>query len=146
MNKKYNPRILIDGVKGTLFLEQHQVTYQILFDMEDVNLIKSFEWRINKGGYVSCRYGTLHRLLMGSPKGKHIHHKNLNKLDNRKQNLQVLSPKKHLQIHGLIRTSNCEKLRKQQQEKKIDHWFKNLDPILKKNIQNLIRGCQQTSD
>ena len=146
MNKKYNPRILIDGIKGTLFLKRGQVTYQVLFDIEDVNLIKSFKWKVNKAGYVYCSYGLLHRLLMGSPEGKHIHHKNLNKLDNRKQNLQVLPPKKHLRIHGLIKSSNCENFKKQQQDKNINHWFNNLDPILKKNIQNLIRGNQHTSD
>lgn len=140
MNKKYNPRILIDGIKGTLFLEQGQVTYQVLFDMDDINLIKSFKWRVNKRGYVYCSYGMLHRLIMGSPEGKHIHHKNLNKLDNRKQNLQVLSHREHSRIHGLINFSNREKLIKRQQEKVADHWFKNLDPILKKNIQNLITG------
>ena len=145
MNKKYKPRILIDGTKGTLFLRHERVTYQVLFDMDDVDLIKSSKWKVNKDGYVYCSYGMLHRLLMGSPEGKHVHHKNCNKLDNRKQNLQVLSPSEHSRIHGLINYSNREKLIKQQQ-KIADHWFKNLDPILKKNIQNLIRGCQQTSD
>jgi len=41
----------------------------------------------------------MHRQIMNTPKGKHIHHINGCGLDNRKQNLIVCTPKEHSAFH-----------------------------------------------
>lgn len=59
-----------------------------------------FHHRINKKEKI-----TLHRFLMGFPKGKYIDHINKNTLDNRKCNLRICSNGANLR-NGLVRTNN----------------------------------------
>lgn len=55
-------------------------------DSEDINLVKDYKWCCGDG-YVKCinKKLRLHNLIMGK---KWIDHKNLNPLDNRKENLR----------------------------------------------------------
>jgi hypothetical protein len=43
-----------------------------------------------------------HRVVTKAPKGFHVHHINGNTLDNRLENLAVLSPKEHLHSHNSL--------------------------------------------
>lgn len=65
----------------------------ILLDKEDEYLLEKYRWSLNNRGYAQARVNgqtiTLHRLLMGNPKGLEIDHRNLDKLDNRKNNLRT---------------------------------------------------------
>lgn len=140
MKKEITRKITIDGLKGILEITQDKITYRVLFDIEDIELIKSFGWKINKDGYVYCSKCLLHRLIKGFPSKKHVHHKNSNKLDNRRCNLSVLSPGTHHKIHNKIMLKKYLERKNKIDQENADHWFKNLNPILKKNIQNLIRG------
>ena len=140
MKKEITRKIIIDGLKGILEITQNKITYKVLFDIKDIELIKSFDWRINKDGYVYCGHCLLHRLIKGFPPKKHVHHKNLNKLDNRRCNLSVLSPSAHHKIHNKIMLKKYFERQNKIDQENADHWFRNLDPILKKNIQNLITG------
>lgn len=62
------------------------------FDKEDYERIKEFKWIVNSDGYVlkanNCNE-SMHRFLMGYPKGMEVDHINHNKLDNRKSNLRI---------------------------------------------------------
>ena len=44
-----------------------------------------------------------HRVLTNAPKNSHVHHKNKNTLDNRLENLVVLTVKDHRHAHALTR-------------------------------------------
>jgi hypothetical protein len=51
----------------------------------------------SKKGYVlNGRFGRVHRLVTGAPKGMEVHHRNGIKWDNRNDNLQVLTAREHL--------------------------------------------------
>ena len=58
---------------------------------------------VDNSGYVKATIGgvhkALHRLLVKSAKGSHIHHKNGNKLDCQRANLQTETPSQHLHHH-----------------------------------------------
>ena len=46
----------------------------------------------NEYAMSGCRYKSIHRLVMNTPKGMHIDHINGNGLDNRKENLRLCTP------------------------------------------------------
>ena len=79
-------------------------TVEFLIDEIDVPILDKFNFYVTKqssGFYLfkgngkskDCAY--LHRLIMDAPKGTHVHHKNGNTLDNRRCNLEILTPKQH---------------------------------------------------
>lgn len=49
-------------------------------------------------GYI--RWVRMHRVIMRPPQGFHVHHKNGNTLDNRRENLENMRAKDHAQLHG----------------------------------------------
>lgn len=60
--------------------------------------VVSHKWYLNQtsdnGAYVRCRkLGYLHRLIMRPPKHKVVDHINGNGLDNRRENLRIVTPK-----------------------------------------------------
>ena len=69
------------------------------FDLEDYDKIKGYLWRENDSGYCiaqyrkhdSRKYIRLHRLITDAPEDKQVDHINHNTLDNRKQNLRLVS-------------------------------------------------------
>lgn len=79
-------------------------TIKFLIDELDVPILDKFNFYVTKqssGFYLlkgngkrkDCAY--LHRLIMNAPSGTHVHHKNGNTLDNRRCNLEILTPKQH---------------------------------------------------
>lgn len=84
---------------------------QFIIDDELYDSIMQYSWHYKDGYVVSnqrinnkqCR---LHRYIMGGLLGhdiigKHVHHKNEDKLDNRITNLEILTPMQHLSKHWL---------------------------------------------
>lgn len=73
---------------------------EAIVDDEDFNFLNQWKWYFYKGYATRCEYLgfangkqkvkhiPLHRLLMGMPKGIEVDHKNLNRLDNRRENLR----------------------------------------------------------
>lgn len=73
--------------------------------------------------YIENRYVFQYRLLMENFLGRllkpweHVHHKNDNKLDDRLENLEILTEKEHSFLHGVLRKgkpnqkcSQCKKI------------------------------------
>lgn len=80
-------------------------------------------WRLTNNGYAS-RKGALknkktersggciirlHREIMGAKEGEEVHHRNGDKLDNRKENLQIVETERHRDIHKNIERVYCDK-------------------------------------
>jgi hypothetical protein len=86
----------------------------VLYDAELLNVGKYGNFHINNRGYISVslrgssKHPFLHRVLMeeylGRPllRAEIVHHKNHNPLDNRIENLQVVSEEEHRQLHDMV--------------------------------------------
>lgn len=69
-----------------------------LIDPEDAWLAR-FSWSLNNSGYLKGPGGELHRIVMQAKPGQEVHHKNHNKLDCRKSNLQFISHSANIQAY-----------------------------------------------
>lgn len=87
MKNKYK----IDG--QTLIVYNRKDNKEILFDVEDFDLVSKSTLSVNGQGYANGhldgKMKNIHRLIMNAPKGLQIDHKNGNRLDNRKSNLRL---------------------------------------------------------
>lgn len=103
-----------------------------LIDEEDYDMIKEYKWRMVATGPYQLPYVStdaiingkrttmyLHRLLMDHPKGKVIHHINGDGLDNRRSNLEVVSPKENLHYSFKKRGVTIKHVDKTKTKKKI---------------------------
>ena len=72
----------------------------VLLDPKDYERVSGFQWKKHPQGYASIEF-TMHRFLFHPvPTGYEIHHINGNKLDNRRENLQLIIAKEHRQLHA----------------------------------------------
>lgn len=90
---------------------------EILFDLEDYDLIKDYCWRVDSHGYVvtsiknesTGKYNKiirLHKLLIPCSTEFVVDHKNTNKLDNQRDNLRVCYQSDNTKNHNVYKTSN----------------------------------------
>jgi len=80
----------------------------ILYDIEDAEMVEQYTWYVNKSKlsnrdlrYAEYKFSdgshmSMHRFLMGNPKGKHVDHINGNGLDNRRSNLRIATISQNL--------------------------------------------------
>lgn len=77
-------------------------------DINDLPFLKHYKWNLHQKGYISSTHNnktvTLQRILLNFPKGQ-IDHINRDKLDNRRSNLRVVTPRENI----LNRTKVSEK-------------------------------------
>lgn len=83
---------------------------EMKFDISDLELVSSYNWFVDSVGYPSAyvdgRAIRLHRLLLPTvQKGLVIDHKNRNKLDNRRNNLRVVTQKENCH-NSSVRSNN----------------------------------------
>jgi hypothetical protein len=71
----------------------------VLFDKQFYGIVSSHSWKLTKNStsrtiYVSCFEDSLHRLVMGIPRGSRyeVDHVNMNGIDNRLCNLRLATP------------------------------------------------------
>ena len=109
-NKKKTNKIIQDTINkcGKIILTNSNK--EALIDIEDIEKISNFTWRLDTNGYVVCplynevskKYdliGRLHRIIMDCPKGYIVDHINGNKLDNRKDNLRICTQSDNTKNH-----------------------------------------------
>lgn len=83
------------------------------FDIEDLPVIQSRRWYVDKDGYLTSSYyymGKLrivrfHRIITHAQPGQRVDHKNRNRADNRKQNLRCCSSSENNRNRGLYSTN-----------------------------------------
>lgn len=81
-----------------------------LFDVEDLEKIGNIKWHLNANGYPCNSKGIpMHRIIIKClADGEVVHHKNLNKLDNRKENLVKMSREEHTLLHDNLNLTKEE--------------------------------------
>jgi hypothetical protein len=61
-----------------------------LVDDEDFEKLSKIHWRLSTDGYATTRLSVgMHRMVIGAKPGQQVDHINMNKLDNRKENLRL---------------------------------------------------------
>lgn len=70
--------------------------FTVLIDDEDHRLLKHFNWFLCNG-YAAAQKVYLHRVIMDPEPGMVVDHINRNKLDNRRENLRVVTHQENLQ-------------------------------------------------
>jgi len=84
-----------------------------IVDADDYEWLSRYYWRLVKSGncfYAVRRYVRsgkaftirMHREIMHTPADLQCHHKNLNSLDDRKENLENLTDAQHRAAHGKV--------------------------------------------
>jgi len=90
--------------------------YTTAVDDEDFQWLSTWKWHVielKKKVYARTyiagenRHMYMHRLLMCHPKEMDVDHVNGDGLDNRKENIQVVSRKEHRIIHGFFQRRRC---------------------------------------
>lgn len=86
-------------IKDIVYIKPSNSDLEILIDIDDLNDVLNYYWRINKNGYAvakkrdySCIAIKLHRLISKNNTKNPTDHINRNKLDNRKSNLRICTP------------------------------------------------------
>ena len=73
-----------------------------LVDKADFDYLDQFKWHKSSNGYamttIKGKTVYMHRMIMNTPDDMDTHHKNHNRLDNQKQNLEVCSRSENLKL------------------------------------------------
>jgi|WetSurMetagenome_2_1015567.scaffolds.fasta_scaffold52028_2 hypothetical protein len=79
---------------------------EILVDTDDWNKISQYKWYITKWGYNFYAISTkriienkeivMHRFILNAKRGEIVDHKNRNSLDNRKENLRIVTNQQNI--------------------------------------------------
>lgn len=102
--KKQNDCYVLELPLGTVY-----------FDAVDLGLIQSRKWHISRTGYLTTSAKTsdgeptskvFHKLIGEEFASNYVDHKNLNKLDNRRENLRLCTPSGNARNRGKIHKSN----------------------------------------
>lgn len=101
-----------------VFLKRKGETIRILIDEDDLPLFHSRKWHVTTFNYVKSfvgqsnykqKYIFLHREVMNAPPYLQVDHINLNRLDNRKQNLRLCTPGENARNHPPHKNSKVGK-------------------------------------
>lgn len=100
-----------------------------VIDIEDVDKVKNYKWHLRDDGYVSGTFGKkrkyLHHFIMDIEKlsrtGLEIDHQDRNKLNNRKNNLKLITISNN-RFNINIQTNNNSGIRGVYWNKKMDKW------------------------
>ena len=87
--------------RAEVMLSRGQAT---IIDIEDAKLVREYKWRLSSRGYVAAprkcpehrKSWLIHRLVMDAQPGLEIDHINHNRLDNRKDNLRVVTRRQNM--------------------------------------------------
>jgi hypothetical protein len=100
--RKPRNEYVIEGDTVKIFIKE---TFAII-DLIDLNLAIEYRWHIAKGGYAMNglwreRKQFMHHFIIPKTEGMYVDHKNRNKLDNRRENLHLVTSKENVRNRGL---------------------------------------------
>lgn len=103
------------------------------FDIEDLHIINSRKWYVDKDGYLASSYiyngrrcfAMFHRLIMNAKSGQVVDHINRNRADNRKNNLRCCSRAENNLNRGLKSTNKSGTIGVYYDEKR-NKWIANI--------------------
>jgi hypothetical protein len=75
-----------------------------IVDLQDAQKLATLKWHQDGDGYAVCGSGggfAMHRVIMRPAKGMVVHHKNEDRMDNQRSNLEVVSGSIHTQRHKI---------------------------------------------
>lgn len=76
----------------SIYAKKFGEKFEVKVSPESFVLVKNINWYLDKDGYaVSSKSIKMHRLVLGAKKGEEIDHINREKLDNRIENLRIVS-------------------------------------------------------
>jgi hypothetical protein len=100
-----------------------------LVDNEDYETLMQYRWRLDSDGYaltrVNGRTKSMHRLIMGDPKGQEVDHINHIRLDNQKHNLRICSRREN-RFNRVISAHNTSGASGVSFRKKTQKWVANI--------------------
>lgn len=102
--------VLDDHAEIILYNVKHQEVGRAKIDLEDIEKVKKFKWRLNNQGYVLTKFQNkhirLHHLFIGKPiNDLEVDHINGNPSDNRKQNLRICSHSENLMNKRMMKNN-----------------------------------------
>ena len=108
----YDPNEIIihdDYAELLLYNRKCEEIGRSILDLDDVDKIKEYKWRLISSGYVTTEINKkiilLHRLITNCPDNMCVDHIDRNPLNNRKNNLRICTPQENNFNKGLIKTN-----------------------------------------
>lgn len=107
---RYEPNEIIlheNYAEILLYNRQGKVTHSAFIDLEDIERVNKYTWGRSANQYVECRELNiyLHRFIMNCPKDMEVDHINHNGLDNRKENLRIVTHKQNKFNNPILSTN-----------------------------------------
>lgn len=99
-----------DYAEVIILNKRYEEKARVKIDKEDIDLIKEYKWTIDGNGYASYSRGKektvlMHRLITNCPKDMMVDHMNHDILDNRKENLRIVTKSQNLMNRDLGRNN-----------------------------------------
>ena len=116
----------IDHAEIITYNSKGEETARVLIDLEYIEVIKDYKWRLNDQGYIiNDKVGRLHRYLMNCPDNMVVDHINHNKLDNRISNLRICTSQQN-NINTIKRCDNSSGITGVYWDKQNNKWIAHL--------------------
>lgn len=106
--KKYNEYIVNKNKTVTVLFSNSDKTF--ICDLDDWELAKNYNWALHHTGYayttVDSKYTTFHDFVMNNKDRKlQIDHKNINPLDNTKNNLRIVTRSQNMMNRNILKNN-----------------------------------------